>query len=117
MTTKLLKFRMKKKQWIAAAMIVLTLIVVSVVAVFNFPPEKAKVKGTMSTSGTYYPSQYDQGTKLGAIIASGSDWIVFVHFDNDPEPNHNFARNCHDNLTSGTRVYAVDPDCIWVSAL
>jgi len=117
MKTKFLTFRMKKKQWMVVSFIVLTLIVVSVVSVFNIPPEKAKVKGTMCVSSTFYPSQYDQGTKLGASIASGSDWIVFVHFDNDPEPTHKFARNCHDNLPSGTRVYVADPDGIWVSAL
>jgi len=106
----------KRKQWLTSALIILTIIMVSLAAVFNMPPDKALVKGTMRSVTTWTPSQGDLGTKLGASIASGADWIVFVHFDNDPVPNHKFARNCHENLTSGTRVYAVDPD-IWVSAL
>jgi len=95
---------MNQKLWFAAGFIALVITVLVGMAVFNIPPDKGKVKGTMSSSSI---NVGDPGTiveNLGQPFNGADFWNVMVHFDNDPDPNSSIQRCCEYPLSAGTRV-------------
>jgi|GEM_PF-1704181 len=95
---------MNQKLWFAAGFIALVITVLVGMAVFNIPPDKGKVKGTMSSSSI---NVGDPGTivqNLGPPFNGADFWNVMVHFDNDPDPNSSIQRRYEYGPSVGARV-------------
>jgi len=95
---------MNQKLWFASGFIALAIMVLVGMAVFNIPPDKGKVKDTISSSSI---NVGDPGTivqYLGPPFNGADFYNHLVHFDNDPDPNNSIQRCCEYPLSAGTRV-------------